>query len=299
MRLKAIPQAAVAVVKTHPLIIGASVLALTAGSLYVYQQRQAAASQNSGGSVLTRPDPNAGIGVATNANLGNAISSVAGIVSSSLGNGTPAATGGTTTNGTIDVSNTPASGIPAGFGGGGGSGGGGGGGSSGGTVPLSGGVDSYTQQLLDLNKLQINDNFIYDMSQLQLTASISASNAFLTNAAINSANYGIAAGLASAFIYSGNQASMGVITGPDGTPIIDFSMINAQNSKKNGFDNNLATLINNGTFANFWNQTGVTPGGGSSASSGTPSGSGGGMPNYFAAFLGNLSPAASGGFSTY
>lgn len=280
MHIKAIPTEAIAAVKAHPAIAGAVVLAVAGGGLYIHSQKQASSNSNAGTSVLSRGDPNAGLG--NSASQGAAIGDISSIVSNALANAGVGTgnTGATTSGGVINTSNTPASGVPSGIPT-----------DNSGTVSTpsltnGGSSGSYTQQLLDLQALQINDNFTYQMSQLQLTAAISATNAFLTNQALSSANYGIAAGLAQAFLYSDNQASMGVITGPDGNPIIDFSMINARNSKKNGWDSNLATMINNGTFSNFWNQTGVTPG----ASPGTSSSSGGGagseLPNYFAAFLG-------------
>lgn len=288
MHLKQIPTEAIAAVKAHPLVIGVAALAVAGGGYYVYQQRASVAANDSGGSVLTRGDPNAGIG--STASPSDITGALSGIINSALGaTSGGGATGSTTNNGTIDTSTTPVStpvstpstpidtsstSVPSVSGG-------------------AGSVGSYTQQLLDQQTLQINDNFVYQMSQLQLTAAISATNAFLTNAALQSANYGIAAGLAQSFLYSGNQAGMGVITGPDGMPIIDFSMIAAQNSNKNGWDSNLATMINTGVFANFWNQTGITPGATPGTSSGGSPGTGNTMPNYFAAFLGGGSPITS------
>lgn len=275
MHLKQIPTEAIAAVKAHPLVIGIAALAVVGGGYYVYQQRSSVATNN-GGTVLTRSDPNAGLGAtASPSDISGALSN---IISNALGatGGGSSSLGATTTNGTIDPSTVATStpiqtSVPS-------------------TTGDSGSTSSYTQQLLDQQTLQINDNFAYQMSQLQLSAAISATNAFLTNAALQSANYGIAAGLAQSFVYSGNQASMGVISGPDGNPLIDFSMINAENSNKNGFDANLATLINGGTFANFWNQTGITPGAMPGTASPASGGSGNTLPNYFAAFLGSGTP---------
>lgn len=293
MRLKAIPQQVIGAVKTHPAIIAGVGVAM-AGTFYVYKKQKTNAANNAPDSLVRQApvDMTTGASQQLNSALA-AIAALVGGVSSGNGGGSSTSNGAVTLGTTPVNSNvtTPTISQPST------------GGSSGLSTPT---IDPATMILLSNQTLQINDNFIAQMAQLQLAAAISASNAWIANATVNSNNYAISAGLASSFLNSDKQASVfSLSTGVPGGNI-SFNGVNFENSNKNGWDSNLAAYINNGTLANAVSMIGATQPnasfGGTSGGidqnhnpvpavhpfTGAPSGVSSTMPNFFAPFTGSL-----------
>lgn len=119
--------------------------------------------------------------------------------------------------------------------------------------PMVPGLDPASSELLAQERIKQENQFTYNMTALAVQAQANAYSAYLQSQYVESMNYQAAAGVASTFMMSQNQSTMGVITGPDGTPIFDIAMMQNRNSSKNGWNNTLEIALDRGDFSKFWN----------------------------------------------
>lgn len=234
MRLKSVPVVG-SLAKASPLLIAGAAVAIGGIGYAVYKNRAAASADAStetaasgyGVAGLTAPNSQspvslAGLGGASSSGS-DTLSSVSGDAASTVSASTPVATG--SNEGTVYKG-------------------------------FAGGIDPATQALIDLEYLKEKDAYSFNMTALavnyQTTQDTLATNAYIATQQLQSLNYQAAASLASTFMTSSNQLSQGVITGPDGAPVLQFSMMQERNSKKNGWNNTLAQSINSGVVAKFW-----------------------------------------------
>lgn len=238
MHLKAIPGEAISFAEHNKWLLLGGAAVLVAGYLYVQHQ---GASASAGGGSLSYGDPmSAGLPSTTLSTFGAASG-----VDLTGGTGqVTTATDPTTTNvGSI----SPASGLtdPSAFV----------------STPTAGvvgtvgtGTPATTGTPLDLlTQLQFlteNNDYSFMMQQLKDTTDIAFANANLAALSLASANFSTSAFLASTFLNSPDQAAaLNVVSDLPGASFA-FTGVQFQNSNKNGFDNNLVTMLNNGTIAN-------------------------------------------------
>lgn len=251
MHTKSIPiEKAVAGLGSNKALLVAGVAVLAAGAIYVSKAHSTSAASQQ----VTATDPfsTAGIGPASTSGS-DALNSIlgGGGVINGAGSSNAATTAAVQANnggGVFSVAPSNSATPTPVFSGGG---------NPSSTSPFPAGtatLDPATAELLAQNRLSLVFNFAAEMTSLALQGHIVDTNAFLQDQAIQSMNFQAAANLASTFMLSDNQLSLGTIRGPDGNPLIDMALINARDTKGNSWNQDLIGLINRGTIDQFYTE---------------------------------------------